>query len=82
MLKAKIEKLKQVEELKAEKQKQWEEAQEMAKPYDLVKLSNQNTENSQRLTALKELKTDFENHHNILIELEKLETESNDFKKQ
>ena len=67
VLKAKIEKLKQVEELKAEKQKQWEKAQEMAKPYDLVKLSNQNTENSQRLTALKELKTDFENHHNILI---------------
>ena len=65
VLKAKIKKLKQVEELKAEKQKQWEEAQEMAKPYDLVKLSNQNIENSQRLTALKELKADFENHHDI-----------------
>ena len=82
VLKAKVEKLKQVEELKVEKQKQWEEAQEMAKPYDLVKLSNQNIENSQRLTALKELKTDFENHHNILIELEKLETERKDLKAQ
>lgn len=81
-LQDKVEGLKQAENLKAEKQSQWEEAQEMAKPYDLVKLSNQSTENNKRLTALKELKNNFENHNNILNELEDLEKEWKDLKKQ
>lgn len=81
-LKTKIEELKQAEDLKAEKQKLWEEAQEMAKSYDLVKLSNQSTDNNKRLTALNELKNGFEKHNNTLNELKELEKEWNNLKEQ
>lgn len=82
ILKAKVEELKQAEDLKAEKQKRWEDAQEMAKPYDLVKLSNQSTENNKCLNSLNELKNNFEKHDSILNELEGLDKEWKDLKEQ
>lgn len=81
-LNTKVEKLKQAEDLKAEIQKLWEEALEKAKPYDLVQLSNQSTENNKRLNSLNELKNNFEKHDSIINELEGFKKESNDLKEQ
>lgn len=81
-LNTKVEKHKQAEDLKAEKQQLWEEALEKAKPYDLVQLSNQSTENNKRLNSLNELKNNFEKHDSIINELENLKKESNDLKEQ
>ena len=82
ILNAKDEELKQAKNLKAEKQQLWEEAIEKAKPYDLVKLSNQSTENNKRLNSLNELKNYFEKHDSIINELEGLEKEWKALKEQ
>lgn len=72
-LETNVENLKNAENLRTEKQNQWEKAQEEAKPFDLLKLSKQNTDQNNRLTSLNSLKDLFNNYQTIQTELNEID---------